>query len=181
AGPSITFSPALTYSYANAAATSSSGQKRYQVIRVPQYATVSVSGVTAPAWSGTSGGVVVMDASGALTLNGASVEGQPNRAIFVAGRGFRGAAGVTQSSNGYDTEWRSTANANGGKGEGIAGTPRLMSNKGNNYGASVTSATLTRTDTGAQGYPGGDYARGAPGNAGGGGSERTPGAPGDSR
>src|SRR5690606_26652380 len=70
AGSLVTFSPALTYGYTNAAATSSSGQKRYQVIRVPQYATVSVSGVTAPAWSGTTGGVVVMDASGALTLNG---------------------------------------------------------------------------------------------------------------
>ena len=179
AGSSVTFSPALTYSYTSAAATSNSGQKRYQVVRVPQYATVAVSGVTAPAWTGATGGVVVMDASGAITLGGTSMEGQANRAIFVAGRGFRGAAGVGASSSGHDAEWRSTANASGGKGEGIAGTPRLMSNKSNNFGVSVTSATLTRTDTGVQGYPNGDYARGAPGNAGGGGTEGTP-APGSS-
>ena len=95
---------------------------------MPQYSSVTVSGVTAPAWGGTigaeTGGVVVMDASGTLTLTGTTVEGQTNRAIFAAGRGFRGGAGVQASANGNDAEWRSTANANGIKGEGIAGTPR---------------------------------------------------------
>ena len=177
-GGSVTFSPALTYSYSSSAATTTAGQRRYQIIRVPQYANVSVSGVTAPAWGGTlgseTGGVVVIDASGTLTLSGSAVEGQSNRAIFVAGRGFRGAAGVGASTNGNDTEWRSTLNANGGKGEGIAGTPRFMSSKTNAYGVSVTGATLAAADTGVQGYPLGDYARGAPGNAGGGGTEGTP-------
>lgn len=177
-GSSVTFSPALTHSYVRSAATTTAGQQRYQIIRVPQYANVSVAGVTAPAWGGAlgseTGGVVAIDASGTLTLAGATVEGQSNRAIFVAGRGFRGAAGVTASANGNDTEWRSTANASGGKGEGIAGTPRLMSLKTNAYGAAVTAATLTTADTGVQGYPSGDYARGAPGNAGGGGTEGTP-------
>jgi uncharacterized repeat protein (TIGR01451 family) len=172
-GGSVTFSPALTYSYVQSAASTTSGQRRYQIIRVPQYADVSVSGVTAPGWDGTSGGVVSIDASGTLTLGGGSVEGQSNRAIFVAGRGFRGAAGVGASTNGNDAEWRSTANANGGKGEGIAGTPRMMSSKSNGFGIAVGAGTLASIDTGAQGYPDGDYARGAPGNAGGGGTEGT--------
>lgn len=173
AGSTVGFSPALTHGYVTAGATTVAGQKRYQVVRVPQYATVSVAGVTAPAWNGATGGVVAIDASGVLTLSGATVEGQTNRAIFVAGRGFRGAAGVAGSSDSNDAQWRSTSNAHGGKGEGIAGTPRLMSNKSNNYGAAVTAASLSAVDTGVQGYPGGDYARGAPGNAGGGGTEGT--------
>lgn len=173
-GISLTFSPALTHSYANSAATGSAGQKRYQVIRVPQYTVVTMNGVQGPAWNGSTGGVVVADASGTLTLGSATVEGQANRAIFLAGRGFRGGAGVTASANGSDTEWRSTANGNGIKGEGIAGTARRLSNKTNNFGVAVTGTSLTAVDTGVQGYPNGDYARGAPGNAGGGGTEGTP-------
>ena len=178
AGSAVTFSPALTHSYVTAATTATAGQKRYQVIRVPQYSSVTVSGVTAPAWGGTigaeTGGVVVMDASGTLTLTGTTVEGQTNRAIFAAGRGFRGGAGVQASANGNDAEWRSTANANGIKGEGIAGTPRYLAIKSNNFGAAVSAATLATTNLGVQGYPNGDTARGAPGNAGGGGTEGTP-------
>ena len=180
-GSAVTFSPALSHSYANAAATASAGQKRYQVVRVPQYSSVTVAGVTAPAWNGATGGVVVMDASGAITLNGATVEGQANRAIFVGGRGFRGAAGVAASGDGSDNEWRSTSNAHGGKGEGIAGTPRRLASKTNNFGVSVTGTTLLEVDTGVQGYPSGDYARGAPGNGGGGGTEGTPSPGGNSR
>jgi uncharacterized repeat protein (TIGR01451 family) len=179
-GTTVNFSPALTYSYVNANASTTSGQRRYQVIRVPQYTAVTMNAVTGPAWNGTSGGVVVADASGTLTLGSGSVEGQSNRAIFLAGRGFRGGAGVTASANGNDTEWRSTANANGIKGEGIAGTARRLSNTSANFGAAVTATTLTAVDTGVQGYPNGDYARGAPGNAGGGGTEGTA-SPGDSQ
>ena len=53
AGAVVTFSPPLTNSYAQAAATGTSGQKRYQVIRVPQYGIATAAGVTAPhgAWA----------------------------------------------------------------------------------------------------------------------------------
>ncbi len=180
AGSTVTFTPALTHSYVNAAATTTAGQKRYQVIRVPQYTAVTMNGVTGPAWNGATGGVVVADSTSTLTLGSATLEGQANRAVFLAGRGFRGGAGVTASANGNDTEWRSTANANGIKGEGIAGTPQRMSNKTNNFGAAVNGGSLTQVNTGAQGYPFGDYARGAPGNAGGGGTEGTA-PPGDSQ
>lgn len=172
-GSVVSFAPALTHSYTTAAATTTTGQRRYQLVRVPQYASPTLSGVTAPAWDGSSGGVVSVDASGTLTLANATVEGQTGRAVFVAGRGFRGGLGVQANSNGNDAEWRSTANANGSKGEGIAGTPRYVASKTNNFGVSVAAGTLTAVDTGVQGYPNGDYARGAPGNAGGGGTEGT--------
>lgn len=174
-GSVVTFAPALANSYVNAAATTTSGQRRYQIIRVPQYANVTLSGVTAPAWNGTTGGVVTVDASGALTLGSGTVEGQTGRAVFVAGRGFRGGGGVQATANSHnsnDLAWRATTYANGTKGEGIAGTPRLVSSKTNDFGANVSSSQLTGVLTGT-GYPEGDQARGAPGNAGGGGTEGT--------
>ncbi|MFZ1392486.1 MAG: hypothetical protein WAS23_12925 [Dokdonella sp.] len=178
AGASITFTPALTNSYTQAAATATLGQRRYQVIRVPQYAAVTLQGVTAPAWNGLAGGVVAIDSSQILTLGGATVEGQTNRAIFLGGKGFRGAVGYGSTANSPDTDWRlsdATSHAHGGKAEGIAGTPRYVALKNNGWGFKttgiVTDATLVRVDNGVNGYPNGDRARGAPGNAGGGGTD----------
>ncbi len=73
-GSTVAFTPALTHSYVNAATTTSAGQKRYQVIRVPQYTAVTMNGVEGPAWNGASGGVVVADASGTLTMGSATVD-----------------------------------------------------------------------------------------------------------
>lgn len=185
AGGNVTFSPALTFTYVNAAATASAGQRRYQIIRVPQYGDVTLNGVTAPPWgrdgaSTETGGVVVIDAAGTITLGSATVEGQTGRAVFVAGRGFRGAGGIGGSGPGTDIDWRAqdtgvfSSTTHGGKGEGIAGTPRFLSIKTNNYGAAVTSANLLVLDAGSTGYPLGDRGRGAPGNAGGGGTEGSP-------
>ena len=56
----------------------------------------------------------------------------------------------------------STNNANGSKGEGIAGTPRYV-----NY-------NFTLIDNVVEGYPSGSFARGAPGNAGGGATDSNP-------
>ncbi len=180
-GSTVTFSPALTNTYRNAVATTTSGQKTYQVVRVPQYTSASVSGVTAPAWNGATGGVVAIDARDTLTLNGATVESQANRAIFLAGKGFRGAVGSNGSVQGSREDWMgtyATAGGGGGKGEGIAGTPRYMANKVTNYGSKTVNAVaangITSVDNSVEGYPGGSRARGAPGNAGGGGADGAP-------
>ncbi|QMV75183.1 DUF11 domain-containing protein [Comamonas piscis] len=177
-GSTVTFTPALTNNYRNAATNATSGQKTYQVVRVPQYTSASVSGVTAPAWNGATGGVVAIDARDTLTLNGATVENQANRAIFLAGKGFRGAAANSAATLGSRDDWMGTyaaAGGGGGKGEGIAGTPRFMASKGTAYGAKLTNAVLnggiTQLDNVEEGYPGGSRARGAPGNAGGGGAD----------
>ncbi len=170
----ITVTAPLANSYRSATATFSAGQRTFQVIRVPQYASVVMgAGVTASMWSGTgteyTGGVVAFDVAGQLSWGG--------QIIDVTGLGFRGAGGINlvganPSAGLTNTDIRTTAptgvppfagtglnRLNAGKGEGIAGTPRWINNSN------------TLLDTGTDGYPNGSFARGAPGNAGGGGTD----------
>jgi uncharacterized repeat protein (TIGR01451 family) len=156
----------LTAAYEQANATPTAGRRTFQVIRVPQYANLTLGGtVTAPDWDGNSGGVVVLDA--AFTLNlGASIN--------VDGLGFRGGAGRSRSVDDAVERFRSDDDTRHGvKGEGIAGTPRFVSLKRDPD--SGATAGILDLGLGWGGYPTGtastgDYARGAPGNAGGGGA-----------
>jgi uncharacterized repeat protein (TIGR01451 family) len=150
----------LLNTYTNAAASATQGQRRFQVIRVPQYSSATLSsGLTAAAWDGSTGGILVFDVAGALSLGSATVS--------VSGQGFRGGGGRdldgSTSSSVSDTDYRNlaTRNVHGMKGEGIAGTPRYV------FDASTNSVFDTTVD----GYPNGSSARGAPGNAGGGGTD----------
>lgn len=161
-GGTLTLSCGTRNAYTNAAAAGADGQRRFQVIRVPVFANATlVSTLTALAWNGTVGGVLAFDVTGALTLNSATVS--------VNGLGFRGGAARTLGgATGFAyTDYRTvaTSNANGSKGEGIAGTPRYL-----------FTAPGTLTNTGVEGYPNGSHARGAPGNAGGGATDRDPSA-----
>jgi uncharacterized repeat protein (TIGR01451 family) len=163
----------LLYSYTNQtfATTTAQGQRTYQVIRVPQYTTATLSStLTALAWNGATGGILAVDASGTLTLNSATVS--------VNGLGFRGAGGRQLGGDGTaglaNTDFRTLATlaTNGGKGEGIAGTPRYVYQHGATIGAPA-SGNLP-LDTGVEGYLNGSYGRGAPGNAGGGSTDGEP-------
>lgn len=151
----------LINSYVNANPTNSAGQRRFQIIRVPQYANASVSGtVSALPWNGATGGVLAIDVADRLTFAGGSLN--------ASGLGFRGGGALAQegSSGVSNTDYRSLATraANAAKGEGIAGTPTYVNNSG---------ALL---NTGHEGYPSGSNGRGAPGNAGGGGNDGNPAA-----
>lgn len=158
--------------YQASAATGSVGAYRYQVIRVPQYVNVSLTGnVQSALWNGSTGGVLGMQATGSVTMAGFNLD--------ASERGFRG-GGVTfiarygppliDPTNGsfFYTAVAGTITGVGPggeregsfKGEGIAGTPRLVYNG--------TTQTGVVTDD----YPGGSRARGAPGNAGGGGNNQ---------
>jgi fimbrial isopeptide formation D2 family protein/uncharacterized repeat protein (TIGR01451 family) len=148
----------LVNSYSNAAASGTQGQRRFQVVRVPQYSSATLgSGLTALAWNGATGGILALDVTGALALGSATVN--------LNGMGFRGAGArqLAGGSGGTSTDYVnvSTNNFHGNKGEGIAGTPRYV----------YDGPTDTVVNTGAEGYPNGSTARGAPGNAGGGGSD----------
>jgi uncharacterized repeat protein (TIGR01451 family) len=150
-------------SYTKAAATATNGQRRFQVIRVPQVGDATLtSSLTGLPWNGSVGGVLAVDVAGTLNLNGATVS--------VDGLGFRGRAGRQLSGAGglSNTDYRAPAAtaANGQKGEGYAGTPRFLWDQ----------LTATVVDTGVDGYPNGSSARGAPGNAGGGGTDGRPSA-----
>jgi hypothetical protein len=126
------------------------------------YYDVKLSGtVNVPAWNGTSGGVLMYVATDNFDFNGQTING--------AGLGFRGGAtrqlsGGTGNNTDYVT--KSTINNNGGKGEGLAGTPRFINN----------NFSLLDNGSSNEGYPNGAEARGAPGNAGGGGTDYDPSA-----
>ena len=150
----------LNNTYRNAASTATVGAYRYQIIRVPQYSTAVLSAATPPtalAWNGTTGGILALDAASTVNLNGATIN--------VTGQGFRPGLQRARSgtaSGGYaNTDYRTPTSApiNGQKAEGIAGTPRWVTGD---------------ADTVGDGYPNGDFGRGAPGNAGGGGTDGLP-------
>jgi uncharacterized repeat protein (TIGR01451 family) len=171
-GGTLTFTGAgtgsgLVNSYVEAAASPSTnptaGQSTFQVIRVPQYTTaVLSSGLDGLSWNGSVGGVLALDVATHLTLGGV---------VALDAQGFRGGAGQiltaattppTPLSTDYVT--LSTQTTNAPKGEGVAGTPKTVAN-----------ATLTTlVNTANEGYPNGSFARGAPGNAGGGGTDADP-------
>jgi uncharacterized repeat protein (TIGR01451 family) len=168
----------LLYSYAASAASATQGQFTFQVVRVPHYAAATLgAALTASAWNGSTGGVLVLDLEGALTLGG--------HTISVDGLGFRGGAGLQLGGGGgTNTDFFQTAPAaytpaaagtgppatageDGAKGEGIAGTPLWVEsgtavlNTGSSYPSGVALVD-------------GSMARGAPGNAGGGGTDADP-------
>ena len=123
-----------SYSHVAAAAagTTYTPQQTYQVIRVPQYSSATLSSGLVPlTWNGTVGGVLVLDVSSQLTLGGT---------VSLNAQGFRGggaqlltgaAIGGTDTPMDYVTTApannATTTGANGSKGEGIAGTPRYVS------------------------------------------------------
>jgi uncharacterized repeat protein (TIGR01451 family) len=162
----------LLNAYASVAASNVSvppqGIQTFQVIRVPQYAAATLSSTLAAfPWNGAVGGVLALDVASQLTLGGSTVS--------LDGQGFRGAGGRILAGGtgaGTDDITLSTDNTNGSKGEGIAGTPHYIAPAL----GTITPAT-TAVSTGQaylEGLPNGSYARGAPGNAGGGATDADP-------
>jgi uncharacterized repeat protein (TIGR01451 family) len=165
----------LVFPYHSAGVSANAGQSTYQVILVPQYTTASFSAATPPtalAWNGSTGGVLALDTSSTLTLNGATVS--------VSGQGFRGGAGLQLTGGGgANTDYEQPAPAtytgaaagepgwDAPKGEGIAGTPAWVESGG------TYLATGTGYPSGVAGTDG-SMARGAPANAGGGGTDGDP-------
>ena len=167
----------LLYSYTSQtfATTTTQGQRTFQIIRVPQYTIATLgSTLTALPWNGATGGVLAVDVSGTLSLGGATVS--------VNGLGFRGGAGrvltgdATAGLASTDFRTSATLQTNGSKGEGITGTPRYVYHNGATIGAPGVNAAL---DTGVEGFVGGSYGRGAPGNSGGGSTDGDPATNGD--
>ena len=155
---------ANAYQQQDFSGTTVTGQRRFQVIRVPQYSSLTLTGaVTGTAWNGSTGGVLVFDVAGKTTFNA-------NASLDMSGKGFRGGGGKTYTgAAGYAAgDYRNNSNAgtaaaHGSKGEGTAGTPRFV----NNGYASVVDNTV-------EGYLNGSVGAGAPGNAGGGGTDYLP-------
>lgn len=178
--------------------TAVANNQTYQVIRVPQYSTLTINAgasIVPVPWDGTTGGAVVLDISGAFVNNGS---------INASYAGFRGSAGVTlggvtgavaSTAAIFDRVQPDTYAAHGAKGEGTAGTPDRVLNVFASPGVLLTSGTtsangtVTNLTTAPNGissttayfsavtgrsYNAGSRAAGAPGNAGGGGTDGAP-------
>lgn len=140
----------------------------YQVIRVPQYSSATISGaVSPPAWTVNTatglgyGGVFAIDVAGTLTLSGT---------VNASGKGFRGAFGINGSGNragGLFTDANYTPNLasmNGAlKGEGTNGVSNQL------FDGTITPVVYT---SGL--YAAGTAGQAANGNAGGGGNDGEP-------
>ncbi len=175
AGSTVTLSYSLANSYYNRDFSAGNAIQRFEVVRIPRYYDFTIAAgasVTAPEWDGSTGGIVVVDAANTFTLDGS---------IDLSSLGFRGGGGknltgaIAGNSNGSGTltnvDYRfnspvtNSANLSGGaKGEGIAGTPAY-------YFVNGTTVTTTAT---VEGYINGSMGWGAPGNAGGGGTDGSP-------
>ncbi len=110
---------------------------KVQVIRVPRYNTLTLgaaASITAPAWNGSNGGVVVLEADQTITLNG-------NNNIDVTGKGFRGGIDITTGVSGYGVQEYATSNADfaAQKGEGIAGFLTEYDTFGGRYGRAAAA------------------------------------------
>ena len=161
AGGVLNLSSSLANSYSNANATATAGQRRFQVVQIPQYSSLTLNGtLTAAPWDGATGGIVAFDVAGGLNFGGATID--------VSGQGFRGGGGKVYTTfgggaNNFVVDL--ATGRDGSKGEGIVGTPQLLNT------ATASAALGTIADSGIVGYPNGDYGFGAPGNAGGGGAD----------
>lgn len=140
----------------------------YQVVRVPQYSSATITGtVSPPAWTintatgaGT-GGIFVIDVAGTLALNGT---------VNASGRGFRGAFGIGGTGNragGLFTDLNYNPNLaamNGAlRGEGTNGVPNQL------FSGVVAPVVYTNGL-----YAAGTAGQAASGNAGGGGNDGAP-------
>ncbi|MBO2012246.1 beta strand repeat-containing protein [Hymenobacter negativus] len=121
---SITFQCALTNSYTAA------GQ--VQIVRIPRYTALTLNAntsIVAPAWNGSTGGIVALDVQGDVIFNNSAK-------IDVSGLGFRGGA-VTNASTypSGGTAYATTSNTLGAeKGEGIAGSQTTYDGLTGRYG-----------------------------------------------
>lgn len=145
------------------------GAQRWQLVRVAQFDNLTLSGdLDVVPWDGRSGGILAVDVRRRLDLNG--------HAIKARGTGFRGGAALTlfgALGDERDYVYRAPAGdelavgygQHASKGEGLAGTPRWVAGPD----AVLDTAPGADRRSASDGYPGGSMAKGAPGNAGGGG------------
>lgn len=169
---SITLDSPLANTYTTASADATTGHRRFQVVRVPQFASLTLPGgvLGVTAWDGRTGGLFVLDVSGTLNMNGTTINAD---AVGFRGGGSQGATEIVGSNITTYASAQATgtppANLGAAKGEGIAGTPRFVR-------SGTVSNGYTGTSLGVSGYANGlDLARGAAGNAGGGGTQHNAG------
>ena len=172
----ITLTSNLSNTYTN------DGSSKAQVVRVPQYTTATVTGtgtLTASAWNGTLGGVLVFRASTSVTIDsGGVIEG--NGLGFAGGGGSGagtgpGAGGIGGAGSGGGagqgggSTCASAGGAGGAGGGGGGGSYGATGSSGSNGGAGGDGGDGETSSAGGCSGPR-DYPGGAGGNGGGGGA-----------
>ncbi len=183
-GATIQLAAILKNSYAQTITPASGIVRTFQVIRVPQYSTATLSGtINVLPWfvnvttGAATGGVFAVDVAGLLTANAVTINANA--------RGFRGGLGVNSASNRagggpLDNDYAcDSATLNGSyKGEGTAGIPKRVLG----FETTGVNGTATTYDAAGQlyvvaanrGFINGSCGRGAQGNSGGGGNDGVP-------
>jgi uncharacterized repeat protein (TIGR01451 family) len=173
----VTLRDNLVNNYASAAATTSATRQSFQVLRVPQLSSVTLAGtINVTAWDGSTGGVYVLDVAGNLSVGTGGATINASAIGFRGGGGKQGSELVPGGSDWATASAATASNLGAVKGEGIAGTPKLVRGPGNAPYNGVSSGLVSDL-----GYPNSlDQSRGAPGNAGGGGTSHNAGGGGGS-
>jgi hypothetical protein len=115
-GNNITLTSALTKSYSSGIFNTTNATTT-QIVRIPKYTSVTINSgasITAQAWDGWSGGIVMFKSSGLVNITGD---------INVSAKGFRG--GISRDSSGpegYDGFFASGGGGGGGGGGGHDGS-----------------------------------------------------------
>jgi len=162
AGSVLTLTQPLQHSY-----TSTGANNHAQAIVAPQYTDVTVpvgQSLAAPTWNGTTGGILVFNASGTVTVAGT---------VSMKGRGYRGGVGNSNDPGtvAYKTQGESytgpgvsglttnVANAGGGNGgakqggcEGGGGGGGAYTAAGTNGGAHASCSPIIRGGVGGSLY-----------------------------
>ncbi len=127
-----------------------------QVVRVPQYTTVTVNNgasITAPAWDGYTGGVVVFRAQGQVNVVGS---------INLNSKGYRGGVSATRGPEGYNGNDSRNGGGTGGNGgylySACGDSQRIGQNGTNGAGGGGSGG-----DNGGFGSPGGNASGGTGG------------------
>lgn len=183
-GTTIQLASNLVNSYAQTITAATGVVRTFQVIRVPQYSTATLSGtINVVPWfvnattGAATGGVFAVDVAGLLTANGVTINANA--------RGFRGGLGVNSAANRaggtpLDNDYVCDSGTLNGsfKGEGTAGIPKrvLGFNTAGTAGVATTydAAGELFTVAANRGFVAGSCGRGAQGNSGGGGNDGVP-------
>jgi uncharacterized repeat protein (TIGR01451 family) len=166
---------ALQKTYVQADPTATSTRRSFQIVRVPQYGNLTLGGqLNTLAWDGFNGGVIAVDVTKNTNFAG--------QTVYAAAQGFRGAGGRASGAVDGINPFRyndGPGQAHAGKAEGVAGTPPLLFTDATPFDRVDDTGTVTLFVGTSYGYPGGtgtvadfNYAKGAPGTAGGGGTYR---------
>lgn len=183
-GATIQLASNLVNSYAQTITAASGIVRTFQVIRVPQYSTATLSGtINVLPWfvnattGAATGGVFAVDVAGLLTANAVTINANA--------RGFRGGLGVNSSANraggtALDNDYACDSGTLNGsyKGEGTAGIPKRVLG----FDAAGAAGVATTYDAAGElfvvaanrGFINGSCGRAAQGNSGGGGNDGDP-------